>query len=216
MAKDKLSIRINGRRRVAKQGQTVLEVARGAGIEIPTLCYHEALKPVGACRVCVVEVRQGDRIRTMASCVAPVADGMVVRTDTPLIADIRKTIVTLLLARCPDLGILKRMARDMGVRSVPFPKGDEDCYLCGMCVRACAEIVGVGAIGFAHRGHESVVVSPFGLASNACIGCGTCTTICPARTFDLAKVFARRGMHKMENAEGVGRCIICETYYMGG
>jgi NADH-quinone oxidoreductase subunit G len=150
----------------------------------------------------------------MASCVTPVEEGMVIRTDTEKIRDIRRMVATLLLARCPGVEIIKRTAREMGVRKVPFPKQEEECYLCGMCVRACEELVGVGAIGFAYRGHESEVAPPFGMESDACIGCGTCTTICPARTFDLQKVFARRGMHKIEGNEGVGRCIVCETYYV--
>jgi bidirectional [NiFe] hydrogenase diaphorase subunit len=208
-----LSLRINGRRLRARPGETILEVARENAIDIPTLCYHEALTPLGSCRLCVVEVTQGGRTRTMASCVTPVTEGIVVKTDTDQIRAIRKMLITLLLARCPDVEIIREKARAMGVKKVPFPKDDEDCFLCGMCVRACEEIVGIGAIGFANRGRRSEVAPPFGVESNLCIGCGTCTTICPARTFDLEKVFARHGMHKMGEREGVARCIVCETYY---
>jgi bidirectional [NiFe] hydrogenase diaphorase subunit len=215
MAEDLLSIRIDGRRARARRGQTILEVAREAGIEIPTLCYHEALKPEGSCRLCLVEVRQGGRTRTMASCVSPAEEGMIIRTDTKEIREIRKMVITLLLARCPDIEIIKRMAKQLGVRSHPFEEGDQDCFLCGMCVRACEELVGVGAIGFAYRGPASEVQPPFGQESNVCIGCGTCTAICPARTFDLERVFARRSMHRAGKKEGIGRCVICETYYTG-
>jgi predicted molibdopterin-dependent oxidoreductase YjgC len=197
-----VSIRINGRRKKAPKGKTILEVARESGIEIPTLCYHEALTPEGSCRLCVVEVKQGRSVRTAASCVTPVEEGMVIRTDTEKIREIRRMIVTLLLARCPGVEIIKRTARELGVRSNPFEKGEEECFLCGMC-------------GFAYRGPSSEVEPPFGQESNVCIGCGTCTTICPARTFDLEKVFARRSMHKAGGKEGIGRCIICETYYTG-
>jgi NADH dehydrogenase/NADH:ubiquinone oxidoreductase subunit G len=210
---DKVSIRINGRRRKAEKGRTILEVAKEIGIEIPTLCYHEALTPIGSCRLCVVEVNLGGRTRTMASCVTPVADGMIVRTETKLITGIRRMIITLLLARCPDIEIIKQKAKELGVRRNPFPKGAEDCYLCGMCVRACKEIVGIGAIGFAHRGPESEVQPPFGQESNVCVGCGTCTTICPARTFDLEKVFARRSLHSVGGLKDTFRCIVCETHY---
>jgi NADH dehydrogenase/NADH:ubiquinone oxidoreductase subunit G len=216
MAEEMKTIRIDGRRFRFRQGQTILDIAREHGIDIPTLCHHEALEPYGSCRLCVVEVRSGDRTRTMASCVTPADEGMLVRTSTPGIKEIRKTLISLLLSRCPDVESIKTMARQLGVKKTPFPRLDEDCYLCGMCVRACAEIVGVRAIGFARRGHESEVAPPFGLVSNACIGCGTCSTICPARTFDLDKVFARRGMHRVRGEERMGRCIICETYYMGG
>jgi bidirectional [NiFe] hydrogenase diaphorase subunit len=215
MRSDTVSLRVNGRKRKAKRAQTVLEVARESGIDIPTLCYHEALSPIGSCRLCVVEVKQGGVTKTIASCVAPVEEGMVVRTDTKRIANIRRMIITLLLARCPTVEIIRETAEKLGAKKNPFPKGDEDCFLCGMCVRACQEIVGIGAIGFAQRGPNSEVLPPFGQESNICVGCGTCTTICPARTFDLEKVFARRSMHKVGGKDDIFRCIICENHYTG-
>lgn len=215
MGTDIITLTLNGRKRRAPRGESVLEAARTNGITIPTLCYHEALEPVGACRLCVVEVTQAGRTRVMASCVTPVEEGMVVETDTARIAESRKMIITLLLARCPGLEVIKRLARELGVKSNPFPKQAETCFLCGMCVRACSEIVGVGAIGIAYRGAKSEVRPPFGQESNVCIGCGTCTTICPARTFDLAKVFARRSMHKVGGAPEIVRCTICEDHYTG-
>jgi len=211
---DRISITIDGRRRKAQRGQSILEVANEAGIKIPTLCYHESLSPWGSCRLCVVEASLGGRTRVVASCVTPAEDGMVVKTNTQRIKEIRRMIIALLLARCPGLDVLKEYARELGVGRIPFEKGDDDCFLCGMCVRACTEIVGIGAIGFAHRGAKTEVEPPFGLASSACIGCGTCTTICPARTLTLDKVFARQTMHRGKD-QIVGRCIICETYYSG-
>ena len=215
MGSDIVTLSLDGRRRKAARGRSILETARQFGVKIPTLCYHEALAPVGSCRLCVVEVTDRGRTRTMASCVTPVEDGMVVRTDTKKITDIRKMVISLLLARCPEVKIIKRTARELGVTTSRFPKSDEDCYLCGMCVRACADIVGVGAIGFTNRGPKSEVQPPFGQESSVCIGCGTCTTICPARTFDLAKVFARRSMHGKAGERGVVRCTICEGHYTG-
>ena len=216
MGSDTVSLRIDGKKVRARKGQTILEVARENGVDIPTLCYHEALTPIGACRLCVVEITMQGRTRTVASCVTPVETGMKVRTDTEKILEIRKMIIMLLLSRCPGLEVIKQKAKQLGVRRTPFPAGDEECFLCGMCVRACEEIVGIGAIGFASRGPGSEVLPPFGRESNMCIGCGTCTTICPARTFDLAKVFARRSMHQGGQGEVMGRCTICETYYTGG
>ncbi|HVP56781.1 MAG TPA: 2Fe-2S iron-sulfur cluster-binding protein [bacterium] len=215
MASDVIVVTLDGKKRRFRRGQSVLEGARASGAQIPTLCYHEALEAVGACRLCVVEVTQGGRTRTMASCVTPAEDGMIIATATPHIVATRKMIMMLLLARCPTIDVIKRLAREMGIKTNPFPKGDEDCFLCGMCVRACAEIVGVGAIGIAYRGPKSEVQPPFGQESNVCIGCGTCTTICPARTFDLAKVFARRSMHKVGGAPEIIRCTVCEDHYTG-
>jgi NADH dehydrogenase/NADH:ubiquinone oxidoreductase subunit G len=191
-----ISLRIDGKRRRAAEGQTILEVARAEGIEIPTLCYHDSLEPAGSCRLCMVEVKQGSRTRTMAACVTPVAGGMVVRTDTERIRRIRRVLMSLLLARCPEVETIRRMARRMGVRRVPYARGESDCFLCGMCVRACEEIVGIGAIGFINRGVEMEVGAPFGLESSVCIGCGTCTTICEARSFSLDKVFPGRDERK--------------------
>lgn len=210
-----VKLTINGKKIRAQSGDTVLEAARDAGTEIPTLCYHEALVPTGSCRLCVVEVTQGGRTRTMASCVTPVAEGMKVATDTPELKKIRRTIVALLEARCPDLEVIKSLARQFGLRKNPFPKEDSDCFLCGMCVRACQEIVGVGAIGIANRGPDSEVIPPFSVESSVCIGCGTCAAICPARTFTLEKVFRRRSMHTIGDVESVFRCKVCESHYTG-
>lgn len=215
MASDIVSLALDGKKRKVKAGQSILEAARDHGVKIPTLCYHEALEPVGSCRLCVVEVTSAGRTRTMAACVTPAEEGMAVATSTPKIKGIRRVIIQLLLARCPDIEIIKRTARELGAKPTPFPKDSEDCYLCGMCVRACAEIVGVGAVGFAHRGPKSDVLPPFGQESNICIGCGTCTTICAARTFDLSKVFARRSMHKSGGARDILRCTVCEDHYTG-
>jgi NADH dehydrogenase/NADH:ubiquinone oxidoreductase subunit G len=210
-----VKLTIDGARVKAVRGDTVLEAAREAGIEIPTLCHHAALIPTGSCRLCVVEVAQGGRKKTMASCVTPVAEGMKVATDTPELKRIRRTVVALLAARCPDLPVIKKLARDFGIRKNPFHRDDEDCFLCGMCVRACREIVGVGAIGIANRGPESEVVAPFSVESSVCIGCGTCAAICPARTFTLDKVFRRRSMHTTGGADSLFRCKVCESHYTG-
>lgn len=215
MTPDTVNIAINGKKVRARKGDTVLEAARDAGIDIPTLCYHEALLPTGSCRLCVVEVSQGGGVRTMASCVTPVAEGMKVATNTEKIKRIRRTIIALLEARCPNIDVIKTLAKDLGLRKNPFPKDDSDCFLCGMCVRACHEIVGVGAIGIANRGPESEVMPPFSLESSVCIGCGTCAAICPARTFTLEKVFRRRSMHAAGGVESVFRCAVCESHYTG-
>ena len=215
MAAQKVNLVIDGKKCRGVPGQTILEVARDYGIDIPTLCYHEALTPTGSCRVCVVEVTLGKRTRTMASCVTPIEEGMKVVTDSKQLRSVRKMVVALLEARCPDLEVIKDAAREVGLRKNPFPKEDEDCFLCGMCVRACQEIVGVGAIGFANRGPESEVMPPFSVESSICIGCGTCATICPARTFTLEKVFRRRTMHTTGGKRDIFRCTVCENHYTG-
>lgn len=213
-SKDRVTIEMDGRRLTASRGQTLLEIARQNGVEIPTLCYHESLAPWGGCRLCVVEVTVAGRTKVMASCVTPAQDGMVVRTASQRIVETRKMIISLLLSRCPEVELLKKYAREYGVKKVAFEKAKEDCFLCGMCIRACQEIVGVGAIGLANRGIKTKVESPFGIPSSACIGCGTCVIICPARSMKLEKVFAKQTMHRSK-VTTIGACKICEDYYSG-
>lgn len=211
----KFKIRIDRRSLEAEEGMSVLEVARDAGIHIPTLCYHPALESVGACRLCVVEIAQSGRTHHAASCVTPAAPGMVVKTGTAVVKQMRRTLLDLLLSRCPEVSVLREFGAAAGVAGPSYPLGEEICFLCGMCVRACREIVGVEAIGFAERGVDSQVVPPFSRPSARCIACGTCTTICPARTFELSKVDATATMHGEGKDARVRKCVVCEEHYSG-
>lgn len=197
----------------AEEGTTILEAARDAGIHIPTLCYHPALTPIGACRLCMVELASGDKKAHVAACVTPVADGIAVRTETPAVKKVRRAILDLLISRCPEVGVLRELAGSVGLREPSYPVEDETCFLCGVCVRACREIVGVEAIGFAERGAGSRVLPPFAGPSSRCIGCGTCTTVCPARTFDLSKVDSTRTLHGEAGDSRVGKCVVCGEHY---
>ena len=96
-----------------------------------------------------------------------------------------------------------------------YPLEDGTCYLCGICVRACREIVGAEAISIARRGIESEVLPPFASPSSRCIGCGTCTTVCPARTFELTTVDASPALHGEGKDVRVRKCIVCEEHYTG-
>lgn len=196
-----------------EEGTTILEAAREAGIYIPTLCYHQALEPIGACRLCVVELTDGDRVSHVAACVTPAVEGSKVRTDTQAIKRIRRTILDLLISRCPEVAVLRELAAPLGLRGPSYPTEDQDCFLCGICVRACREIVGAEAIGFAERGADSQVLPPFAKPSARCISCGTCTTVCPARTFDLSKVERVTTMHGEGKDVRVRKCVICEEHY---
>lgn len=206
---------MNRRKLTVDEGTTILEAARDAGIYIPTLCYHPALEPIGACRLCMVELTSGKRTGHVAACVTPVVDGSVVQTDTPDVRRMRSTVLKLLMARCPGLGVLEDLAARLGVDDTPYPLEEEICFLCGVCVRACREIVGVEAIGFADRGVRSEVLPPFAIPSARCVSCGVCTTVCPARTFDLSKVSAPRTMHQEGEDPRTSKCAVCDEHYSG-
>ena len=209
-----IPITINDQQLKVPDDLSVLEAIREQGIYIPTLCYHEALQPVGSCRLCLVEIEENGRKRTAASCVTPLAKEMIIRTDTDKIRRIRRILIELLLARCPGLKILEKMAIQMGVSEIRFAEENDDCFLCGQCVRACTEIVGVSAIGFSDRGVNNKIGAPFLKASNVCISCGTCTTICPAGTFHLEKVDNLVSLHRFSNAYRQEKCRICVEHFM--
>jgi NADH dehydrogenase/NADH:ubiquinone oxidoreductase subunit G len=166
-------------------GQTILEaVARMPGIgNIPALCYHPAVKPYGACRICTVEASEdgGSKFKFVAACLYPVKEGLLVKTDTERVRKLRKGIIELLLARCPNVKSIQELAEEYGVEKPRFVLGDQDCILCGLCVRACQEIIGKSAISMVNRGIYREVATPFYAyeLSGDCIGCGDCAYVCP-------------------------------------
>lgn len=176
-------ITIDGRKLSGQPGDTILEVARRNGIFIPALCAHPLLKPYGACRLCLVEIQHRKRTRLVASCAYPAEPGLAVRTSTDQVIELRRGIIELLLARCPESEPLRALAARLGVSQSRFPtlgRSDEKCVLCGLCVRVCAEAVGSSAISFINRGRERRVDSPFSLGSEDCLGCCACAAVCPS------------------------------------
>jgi bidirectional [NiFe] hydrogenase diaphorase subunit len=172
---------LNGRARQVREGATVLEVARAAGVDIPAVCSHEALEPYGACRLCIVEVRHAktQRWRIVTSCLYPVAEGLEIRSDTERIRKLRALLLELMLARSPNAPFVRELAARYGVTTARFSTLDDNCILCGLCVRTCAEIVGADAIGFSQRGIGRKVDTPYGIDRSKCIACGACTFVCP-------------------------------------
>lgn len=199
-----VTITIDGQTVQAPKTATVLEAARSVGVAVPTLCYHPELRPEGACRVCMVEV-EGART-LVASCVYPVNEGMVVRTNTANVREARKTVVELLLANHPPDCLscqrnlnceLQTIAGDLGIRKIRFDgerkhyplddtnpslvRDQEKCILCGRCIRACSERQGVHVYSFVNRGFHTTVNPAFnlGLDKVACTYCGQCAAVCP-------------------------------------
>ncbi|MCX8043398.1 MAG: 2Fe-2S iron-sulfur cluster-binding protein, partial [Desulfobacterota bacterium] len=137
-----ISIRIDNKKVRCAKGKTILNVARGCGISIPTLCSHEALLPYGACRLCIVEVAHRGICRIVASCTTTVQDGMRILTQSRRILSLRKTLVGLLASHCPDAPVVQRLAKDLGAAPMPPAPPADLCIRCGLCVRFCSEVVG--------------------------------------------------------------------------
>jgi NADH dehydrogenase/NADH:ubiquinone oxidoreductase subunit G len=183
-----ITLTIDNREIQTQPGRTVLETARENTIWIPTLCFHEALKPYGGCRLCVVELETPQGPRMVAACTHPCEEGAVVRTDTEIVRQSRQVAAELLLARAGHVPFIQELAASLGVHRTPYSLPQDACILCARCVRACQEIVGVGAIGMAQRGAAREVTPPFHISSNSCIGCGTCVLVCPTGAITLADV----------------------------
>ncbi len=207
-----VSFIIDGKKVEAEEGAMLLDVARQNGSVIPTLCTHESVGRSGACRLCVVEVKSGKRSRIVTSCMYPVAEGIEVSTKTDRVMNVRRLVMQLLMARCPESELLKEMAKEMGVEPEPRFTPDTDkgkCILCRLCVRACQDVVGVSAIGSSYRGPSKSVGPPFMEDAKACIGCGACAYICPTEHIHMESTDSKRKIwgrtFKMQACEKCGR-----------
>ncbi|HJX12461.1 MAG TPA: 2Fe-2S iron-sulfur cluster-binding protein [Dehalococcoidales bacterium] len=212
-----ISLTLNGTPVSAPQGMTILEVARENGIDIPTMCYLKDLAPVGACRLCVVEV-EGSRT-LVGSCHTPVTPGMVIQTHSPKVLEVRRVLIELMMASHPDTCIvceaancceLRLRATDLEVgmprfrtRMHYFPVEDENpsiirdmskCILCRRCVAACDNIEGKKMFSLAYRGFETKVIydldKPIG-SNETCRDCKTCITLCPTGALRLPMKFGQ-------------------------
>jgi len=165
----------------AREGWTVLETARQHGIHIPTLCYHESVEASGGCRLCVVELREGKWSKVVISCMYPVQEGITVYTESDRVNNVRRWVLEMLLAECPASQEIRKLAAQYGVTGTRFPikNPDEQCMLCGLCVRVCREVVGVSAIATIGRGVHKSVGTPYEKPSEVCVACGSCVTVCP-------------------------------------
>jgi len=175
-----LNIILNGLPVKVEKGTTILEAARFYGFPVPTLCHMESLSPYGACRLCVVEIGEGENTRLVTSCTHPVEENLKVRTSSQKVIKARKMIIELLLASCPQSKIIQDIASAHNVRQQRFRQEHEDCILCGLCVRICEEQMMAKAIGFQGRGEHRRIGTPFNVKSEECRLCGACMHICPA------------------------------------
>jgi formate dehydrogenase major subunit len=197
-----MRLEVDGRSVEAPEGASVLEAARAAGVEIPTLCWDERLSPAGSCRVCLVGIGGG---RSVPACTTPVEEGMYVRSDDPAATEAARTVLELLVSELPARALelpperseLVRVCQRLGVsasrfegaqhrrgldHSHPYVKLDRDlCIACGRCVRMCDEVQGTFALQLADRGFGTVVVPGAGedWRDSPCVACGGCVDSCP-------------------------------------
>lgn len=208
-----VNLTINGRPIQAKMDSTILDVARDHGILIPTLCYNENLGPEGRCRLCLVEIKRGQRTRMVTSCLYPVEEGLQVQTDTEKVLQTRRMILELLLARCPDSDVIQEMASKMGVEKTRFrpDEGNWKCILCGLCVKTCEEAVGVSAIGLSQRGSIKKVGTPYMEPTMVCIGCGACHFVCPTKAIRMTE---KDGVRRIWGRDfKLQACPVCGQFF---
>jgi NADH dehydrogenase/NADH:ubiquinone oxidoreductase subunit G len=175
-----IRMKINGLDVSVQKGTTLLEAAQFLGFPIPTLCHAEGLSSYGACRICVVEIAEGTKSRLVTSCTYPAVEGLKVRTASARVVKARKMILELFLASCPQSKKIQDLASAYEVRQQRFRQEHEDCILCGLCVRMCAEQMAARAIGFQGRGGHRTIGTPYNVKSEICRTCGACMYICPA------------------------------------
>ncbi|CAB1057282.1 NADH-ubiquinone oxidoreductase chain G (EC [Olavius sp. associated proteobacterium Delta 1] len=184
-------LQIDGKEVKAKEGMTVLEAAQDAGISIPTLCHHEKLEPFGGCRICIVEVEVRGWTKRVVSCVYPVEENLVVRTRSGKIDKLRKMILELLLAHAPDSPDLQDLAHEYGADKDRFEKEASFCIHCGLCVRYCAEVKKINAVGFVDRGIRKEISFIPEIASKDCWNCKECFPLCPTEALQAAFVLTK-------------------------
>jgi NADP-reducing hydrogenase subunit HndD len=204
MEKQTINLKINGIDVAAPAGATILEAARLLNIEIPTLCFMKDLNEIGACRICVVEVKGAKNLVT--SCVYPIAEGMEVKTNSLKVQNARRMTLELILSnhRKDCLNCvrsqnceLQKLAKDFGIEQLRFSsavnapqiedsaahlvRDNSKCILCRRCVAACGNMQSVSVIGPNDRGFDTHISCAFdkNLADVACVSCGQCITVCP-------------------------------------
>ncbi len=205
------TIIVDGQAHEVEEGIPLIVALREKGYKVPSLCFHHALPPAGSCKLCVVEVKEGDKPpRAKMSCAVKTRDGMEITTESELITQMRNTALGTLLKMAPNAEAVHQIGLEYGLDTRFMPDG---CIRCRLCVRACSDIIGAHALKMIKRDGVSHVVPS---ESGTCIGCGTCANICPTNVIriqddgNVRTIMIRDeviGTHPLE------RCEMCGRYY---
>jgi len=229
---EEIRITLNGNEVCGRRGQTILEVARENGVDVPTLCHHPRISNTGACRICLVRVN-GSALKT--ACTEPAADRMTVVTEDAELADIRSSILGMLLSEgnhnclycdangacrfqdlCHRYGLeeprqeFAKRVRTVDVESSKaLRRNEERCILCGRCVKACAEVQVMGVWDFSGRGDRTCLAADTGvpIGESTCVMCGTCAQLCPTGALTLQPV--KGTARSWETKKGTSVCVYC-------
>lgn len=229
---EEITLLIDGREVKGKQGQTIIEVARANGINIPSLCYHPRISKTGACRICLVRVNNR---MLRPSCVEPAINGMTVVTEDEDIVSMRKWILELLLSDgdhnclycdadgdCELQSLVKRYGVQEAKKEEPkrerpidntsslaIKRNEYRCILCQRCVKACKEIQVSNVWGFAERGFETRLIADDDqkIGESSCVECGQCVQICPTGALTYQTVLGRGANWELKKESSI--CIYC-------
>ena len=231
-------LKIDGREARGNKGDTILEVCKRNDIYVPTLCHFEGLMNVGTCRMCSVEVQGARGFNT--ACTTPAQDGMVVKTESPALTDLRRSVLQLLFAERNHYCMYCEMSGDCELQALAyryqvdhfkypfmFPKLEVDstpkyfaldhnrCILCTRCVRACSEMVACDALGPTRRGSATLIAADLDepIGNSSCVSCGTCVQICPTGAlFDKRSAYGGRSTQTETKATVCAGCSLgCEV-----
>jgi bidirectional [NiFe] hydrogenase diaphorase subunit len=201
-----MSLNIDGHEIRAGESQTVMEAALANGIRIPALCHHPALKPIGACGLCVVEIPGPEGPITRPSCLLKVKDRLAVRTQSPLALEARNKAFRKIFQQAPQSRRLIELAREF---DIDLPTPPDGCIRCRLCIRVCKDIVGREALKVEKGADGRLYINP---VEDRCIGCGTCANLCPTGAIVVNDQDGFRTItirHELISRHALTRCEIC-------